>query len=71
MKLQIKYLKSIIIGNFDYHIDGVDNEIIQRDKISEIEDLTKNAFDNNLNLLLLENEILNKEILILLGSIDC
>ena len=31
----------------------------------DLEDLTKNAFDNNLNLLLLENEILNKEILIL------
>ena len=31
----------------------------------DVEDLTKNAFNNNLNLLLLENEILNKEILIL------
>ena len=31
----------------------------------DLEDLTKNAFNNNLNLLLLENEILNKEILIL------
>ena len=31
----------------------------------DLEDLTKNAFDNNLNLILLENEILNKEILIL------
>ena len=31
----------------------------------DLEDLTNNAFNNNLNLLLLENEILNKEILIL------
>ncbi|MFL2510537.1 MAG: TolC family protein [Alphaproteobacteria bacterium] len=31
----------------------------------DLEDLTKNAFNNNLNLLLLENEVLNKEILIL------
>ena len=31
----------------------------------DLEDLTKNAFDNNLNLILLENEILNKVILIL------
>ena len=30
-----------------------------------LEDLTNNAFNNNFNLLLLENEILNKEILIL------
>jgi len=38
---KIRKFKLRIIGNFDYHIDGVDYEIIQWSKSSEIEDLTK------------------------------
>ncbi|MDC0192210.1 TolC family protein [Alphaproteobacteria bacterium] len=41
------------------------NDYIEINYNIDLEDLTKNAFNNNLNLILLENEILNKEILIL------
>ena len=41
------------------------DDYIQINYNIDLEDLTNNAFNNNLNLLLLENEILNKEILIL------
>ena len=41
------------------------NDYIEINYNIDLEDLTKNAFNNNLNLLLLENEVLNKEILIL------
>ena len=33
--------KLIIIGNFDYKIDGVDYEVIQWNSDNEIEDLNK------------------------------